>query len=1014
MQESPSTALSERTPALPLRDWRFRGTLRSYQTEVLDRVTTTAGDPLHIVAPPGSGKTLLGLLLAARDGRRTLALAPTVTIRQQWQRTALQIAPSADQVSSSPDLLADFTVLTYQMLSIVAADTSPFEDLARLTWLDELVESGRPEAEASAWLAELHAVNASKYRSGIRKRARRVRRKLVQQQPDELARVLHPNALALLDDLVEHGVETIILDECHHLLDHWAFVVAYLAGRIRERGGSPHLIGLTATLPSPDDDEAYEIYTQLLGEVDYEVPTPAVVKEGHLAPYRDLVWFTEPDEAELAFIRKHEKRLHSLVSELLATADGVAFLADKLQPAAPDAGDGSAGTDAGTAAGASPRLSAEDQRTRALAALDRALGQDFHLARSCGVVLRAVAPRHPLVELLPPALLDRCTSDDLLSVLGRYALERLLTDPDAEPLWAATRRSLADFGYHLTDRGIRRGRNPIELTLATSVSKDKAAAQILHREILGADGERIRAVVITDFAAHGSQRASSGGEPAGALRCFATLSADPALARLHPVLLTADHLRVRADDAEELASALSAELGVAVAVQPSDAGTAELKPAGVGSGRIVEAVSALVARGTVRLIVGTRGLLGEGWDCPPVNTLIDLTAVATSSATQQLRGRSLRLDPAWPGKVAHNWSVACLIPADVAIDTPGEMSRLRRKHTHLWGLSAEDNTAIVNGLEHALHPTEQHTLLRVLGKQRGASTADVNSGVLARMRSRAQSHADWRVGGPYAAREQELVALNPIRSNPVVQSGPTLAILLAGFWAAVSMTFALASGLFARVAGYSVEPGLLLLLSVLTSAGVTAAVFTPALLRSLRQRAQPTAVYRGAALAIARTLHDAGRVGEFGDGNISVREHHAASGRNGNTVVTGVSVEFYGGSDADRRLLADALAELFGPAHKPRYLLRVDRGPLGRLDTILAAPLAALDRLIPRRTLLPVPSQIGRRAADAERFREHWRKAVGACTLHELTSADGVALLHEARASSGRLNPFEARGRSWA
>ncbi|SDT09397.1 DEAD/DEAH box helicase family protein [Microterricola viridarii] len=1013
MHENATTSPTTRAPALPLRDWRFQGTLRGYQAEVLQQVTTTPDDPLHIVAPPGSGKTLLALLLAVRDGRRALALAPTVTIRQQWQRTALQLAPDAEQVSSTPDRLADLTVLTYQMLSIVAADTSPFEDLARLTWVDELVQSGRVQADAEAWLSELRDKNAAQYRSGIRRRSRRVRRQLVQQEPSELARVLHPNALALLENLVEHGVETIILDECHHLLDHWAFVVAYLAGRIRERGGSPHLIGLTATLPSTEDDEAYEIYTQLLGDVDYEVPTPAVVKEGHLAPYRDFAWFTEPIPSELAFIRKHEKRLHTLVGELLATETGIAFLVDKLQPPAADAALG-AGSGTGERVTPAPPPAAAPTPDDMLAALDRALAQDFYLARSAGLALREVAPRHPLIGMLPAALLDRCTSDDLLSVLGRYSLERLLTDPEAQPLWAEAKRALADFGYHLTDRGIRRGRNPIELTLATSQSKDQAAATILRHELGRPDGERIRAVVITDFAVHGSQRSTSDGEPAGALRCFASLSADPVIAGLRPVLLTAQLLRVRAADAELLADALSDELGQPVQVEPTDAGAADLNAPGVGSGRLVEAVSALVARGTVRLIVGTRGLLGEGWDCPPVNTLIDLTAVATSSATQQLRGRSLRLDPAWPGKVAHNWSVACLIPANVAIDTPSEMARLRRKHRHLWGLSAEDNSAIISGLGHALHPDELGLLTRLLGKEKGASADQVNSGVLARMRTRAQSHADWRVGGPYAGHEQELVALSPDRSHPVLRSGPTLALLLTTFFACTAAVFGFAMSTLARSGAHSLGAEAVLWLSILLTAVVSGAVFAPAFLRAYRQRAQPTVVYRGAALAIARTLHEAGRVGEFGEGNIVVQEQRSGSGRNGKSVVSGITVEFNGGSAADRAVLADALAELFGPVQKPRFLVRVDRGPIGRLSTVFAGPIAVIERMLPTRTLLSVPAAIGRRKADAELFARHWAKSVGACTLHEVTGVEGVAQLREARAASGRLNRFEPRGRSWA
>ena len=54
--------------------------------------------------------------------------------------------------------------------------------------------------------------------------------------------------------------------------------------------------------------------------------------------------------------------------------------------------------------------------------------------------------------------------------------------------------------------------------------------------------------------------------------------------------------------------------------------------------------------------IGTRALLGEGWDAPAVNVVIDLTAAATPTSVVQARGRALRLDPQWPGKVADNWA----------------------------------------------------------------------------------------------------------------------------------------------------------------------------------------------------------------------------------------------------------------------------------------------------------------------------------------------------------------------
>lgn len=135
-------------------------------------------------------------------------------------RTAESLASAPGSVSDDPARISDLTVMTYQLLS-VTGDGSPFDDLARAVWTEELVETGRTQADAATWLAELAVDSPAAYRAGIRSRVRRLRKRFARRNPDELARVLHPNAVALIDRLVAAGVRTVILDECHHLLDHW-------------------------------------------------------------------------------------------------------------------------------------------------------------------------------------------------------------------------------------------------------------------------------------------------------------------------------------------------------------------------------------------------------------------------------------------------------------------------------------------------------------------------------------------------------------------------------------------------------------------------------------------------------------------------------------------------------------------------------------------------------------------------------------------------------------------------
>jgi len=963
----------------PLTGWRYQGTLRRYQQDVLDRVPVVPGDPVHVVAPPGSGKTLLGLLLAGRAGARALVLAPTATIRSQWavSAAALDGAPAV-RVSEDPEHPGDLTALTYQMLSVLETG-NPLTELAAADWRRELVEGGRDEQAAAAWLVDLDGSNPTAYRKGIARRSRAIRRRLAREDPALLATALHPNARALVDRLVAHGVGTIVLDECHHLLDHWALVVAYLAARIRQAGREPLLIGLTATLPSTDDRDAHDNYTALLGDVDHEVPTPAVVKEGNLAPYRDHVWFVEPTQDEIAFLREHEDRLASLVATTFDDPDGADWLVHTLQPPV-DQSDGD------RSATASPE-------TR----LARAFDTDFAVAESAARMLAEVRPDHPVLAFVHHAARSTPDAEQRLRLLARYALDRLLPDPDRAEQWQRIKRSIVDFGFTLTDRGVRRGRDPVDTVLASSAAKDTAVGEILRLELEQEGAGRLRTVVVTDHATHGNAR-GSGGRDAGALRTFATIAADPTLTGLHPVLVTAKHLRIAARDADVLLPALRRHLGTELPASPVDGtpGVLAVETAGTGSAAVIAAVSALLTDATTRLVVGTRGLLGEGWDCPAVNTMIDLTAVATSSATQQLRGRTLRLDPAWPRKVAHNWTVTAVVPADVPLLAAPDVSRMHRKHDQLWGLLREDDTQVVRGTGTALSDAHALRLAAIVAKDKRRSVRALDDDIAAALPSREQTHAAWRIGEPYADRESTAAVLHEPDAAPWT-TGPTAAavmtVVLALVLAVVAQSFRVVvelwrAGVVLGVVG-----------AVLTVVAATAVAWPVArqLGTALRQRFDTAHGYRSAVRVVIDGLHRAGRIPAYGDGDIRVTP--TMVGR----LPVAFTMEALGGTVEDRRTVTSALAEAFGPVRTPRFLLETGRGEAARLRR---APLLALALWIARTTtrgnrFLAVPTGIGRRREDAEAFAADWDRSVGPCRLHEIDSPASLVLLLRARRDSG-------------
>ncbi len=164
---------------------RFSGELRPSQKDVVEiarRQLDEGRHRLHIVSPPGSGKTVVGLYLwAALVRRPALVLSPNSAIQSQWAaRVALfDVDDSAQGVITSTD--ADtpglLTSLTYQSVTLPRRGGDDLDREAAELWIDRLIETqqAKDPVEADVWIADLqrhHPQYYSERLSAYRKQAR--------------------------------------------------------------------------------------------------------------------------------------------------------------------------------------------------------------------------------------------------------------------------------------------------------------------------------------------------------------------------------------------------------------------------------------------------------------------------------------------------------------------------------------------------------------------------------------------------------------------------------------------------------------------------------------------------------------------------------------------------------------------------------------------------------------------------------------------------------------------------
>lgn len=774
---------------------RFQGTLRPSQADVVKiaRRKLAAGKRrLHIVAPPGSGKTVLGLYLWAECVQRpALVLSPNSAIQAQWADKIELFAvagPNPAVVSTNPAQPTQLTSLTYQAVTLPGRgdgdDDAPAIDL----WQDKLIEAGQAKdpQEAAVWIEDLRRHNRAYYDQRLRT-YRKQTRDAVALAGGSLD-LLHASSLQTLQRLKDVGVGLIILDECHHLMGHWGRVLA----DAHELLDQPIVIGLTATPPDRDGKKPEDIqrYDAFFGEIDYEVPVPAVVKDGFLAPYQDLAYFVRPTRRELTFIANADEQLHELVAELCRPSPTDV-------PGA-DAGvrGGDAGKELGAAAGDQRGFPSRELPCASPAAAALSTGEPLSdwllqvLAQRrlpTGVVRDwdsfekrdpafALAARQFLLRRgheLPPEIpppeqeldLDEYPEMAMLTpVLDRYVRHHLRRSADAadRELAAQIVRKLRLLGVQITETGAQACASPVARVMAYSQSKIEALAPILGAEYQRL-GERMRAVVVADFEKTSAVSAEVehllDAEAGGAIAAFKQLLGEAETDALQPILVTGSSVLVDDDLAPEFAAAAQqwlAREGFEVELEfGEEDGFHVIR--GRGSDwcpRVyVALITDLFQAGLTRCLVGTRGLLGEGWDASKINVLIDLTTVTTSMTVNQLRGRSIRLDADEPQKLANNWDIVCIAPEfSKGLD---DYQRFIAKHKTLFGIT--DDGAIEKGVGH-VHPA--FTELKPEGLE--GSTALLNTEMLSRAGRRDEVRALWKIGQPYSAEPIRALETSPL------------------------------------------------------------------------------------------------------------------------------------------------------------------------------------------------------------------------------------------------------------
>src|SRR5690606_14503676 len=205
-----------------------------------------------------------------RLNQPTLILAPTLAIRNQWIQRFCELFLQTDKTPEwiSRDIRNPkfMTVVTYQGIHMACSDQPMDEEEAEE---EEFDDSERPATKN-----------------------------------------INKNLTAIVAGLKSQGVQTIVVDEAHHLKNEWWQTLTKIKEQL-----NPFIVGLTATPPYDVTGNEWQRYIDLNGPVDAEISVPELIIENNLCPHQDYVFFTLPTETESKSIITFRENVERLFQE---------------------------------------------------------------------------------------------------------------------------------------------------------------------------------------------------------------------------------------------------------------------------------------------------------------------------------------------------------------------------------------------------------------------------------------------------------------------------------------------------------------------------------------------------------------------------------------------------------------------------------------------------------------------------------------------------------------------------
>ncbi len=410
------------------------------------------------------------------------------------------------------------------------------------------------------------------------------------------------------------GIKTVCLDEAHHLKNEWQKALEKFISALNK---DVKIISLTATPPYDSEGAEWSRYMNICGEIDEEIFVPELVGQNTLCPHQDYVYFNYPTELEIESFRTHKERALLSVDEL-GKLDLFSQVCQTLN----------------TEKDYEALFSAAKEYI-ALVTLLRYYGFEIDKKLIRELTAKRGLPHFKMQYaetaiqfLLNGELITEEQKAEIVSVLKNYSVYE-------------KKKVTLDLNERL------------KRTLISSVGKLESIKRIASNEV-SAMGERLRMLVLTDYIKKENLAKIASAEEFNSVNIVsifetlrrANLNVNIGVLSGSLVILpkSIDLLDIKHKKED---------------IPNTEYCTVEFSGS---THRGVDYVGKLFEEGKIQILIGTKSLLGEGWDSPCINSLILASFVGSFVLSNQMRGRAIRIDKNDPEKSANIWHLVTVEP----------------------------------------------------------------------------------------------------------------------------------------------------------------------------------------------------------------------------------------------------------------------------------------------------------------------------------------------------------------